>query len=132
MVYLENFFPVPLRCAHCDEPSCLAVCEHNAISKSESGAVLIDEEKCVGCGSCALACPYGMITLDLDAKRAVKCDLCVDLTSKGKEPACVENCALKALVYDDIEILETIDKKKVKEIISPGDLLRTVMAVKEG
>ena len=132
MVYMNNFFPVPLRCAHCDEPSCLAVCEHNAISKLESGVVMIDEEKCVGCGSCALACPYGMITLDLATKRAVKCDLCVDLTSNGKEPACVENCALKALVYDEWNNKLQEDFDKVKEIISPGDLLRTVMAVKEG
>ena len=132
MVYLNNFFPVPLRCAHCDEPSCLAVCEHNAISKLESGIVLIDEDKCNGCGNCALACPYGMITLDLATKRAVKCDLCVDLTSMGKEPACVENCALKALVFDDIENLETISKEKVEQLISPTDLLRVVMVVKEG
>ena len=121
-----------MRCAQCDEPSCLAVCEHNAISKLESGIVLIDEDKCNGCGNCALACPYGMITLDLATKRAVKCDLCVDFTSIGKEPACVENCALKALVFDDIENLETISKEKVEQLISSTDLLRGVMVVKEG
>ena len=132
MVYLENFFPVPLRCVHCDEPSCLAVCEYNAILKSEFGIILIDEEKCVGCGSCALACPYGMITLDLTTKRAVKCDLCVDLISMGKSPACVENCALKALVYDELENLEDLNKEQIDEIISSGDLLRGIMVVKEG
>jgi carbon-monoxide dehydrogenase iron sulfur subunit len=132
MAYINNFFPVPLRCAHCDDPACLVVCENNAISKNNDGIVIIDEEKCVGCGNCSLACPYGMITLDLENKRAIKCDLCVDLTSQGKAPACVENCALKALVLGDLENLEDLSLEKVNQLISPGDLMREIMVFKEG
>lgn len=133
LVTVNNFFPIPLRCAHCEDPSCLAVCDHDAIHKTEEGAVLIDEVKCVGCGNCALACPYGMITLDLDNKRAVKCDLCPDLTSKGQMPACVANCALEALYYGEKDELEaTLGSEFTKKLVTTSDLLREVIVVKEG
>jgi len=74
-----------------------------------------------------------MIQLDTDSKNAVKCDMCIDRLKEGKEPACVENCALSALIYGDLEELESEhDKEIARKILKVGDLLREILATKEG
>lgn len=56
-----------MNCMHCENPSCKAACDlvgAKAISKNEYGVVLIDYEKCIGCGYCAAVCPYGVPQLN--------------------------------------------------------------------
>lgn len=53
----------PMSCMHCEKPSCKAACDASgakAISQNQFGAVVIDYDKCTGCGYCATACPYGV------------------------------------------------------------------------
>jgi Fe-S-cluster-containing hydrogenase component 2 len=57
----------------------------------ETGAVLIDRNKCTGCGLCAKYCYFGVIRLSNEEKKAEKCDLC------GGSPACVRECPTGAL-----------------------------------
>ena len=49
---------LPTLCMHCEEPACLKACPTGATSKRADGVVTIDNERCIGCGYCALACPY--------------------------------------------------------------------------
>ena len=54
-----------VRCQHCDEPYCVYVCLTGALTRdSETGIVSVDEERCVGCWTCMLACPFGAIYQD--------------------------------------------------------------------
>ena len=55
-----NAAPVslPLLCMHCEQPACVDVCPTGASYKSEEGPVLIDQNKCIGCRACIVACPY--------------------------------------------------------------------------
>lgn len=56
---------VPIACNECADPACVKVCPTKAHFKRESdGLVLIDDKKCIGCGACAKACPYGAPVLD--------------------------------------------------------------------
>lgn len=91
----ETSFPV--QCRHCEEPWCIYFCVAGAIGKdSETGIVVIDQQKCIGCWTCIAACPYGAIIPDFNSKTVVKCDLC-----PGEDiPACVANCPNEALVVD--------------------------------
>lgn len=60
-----------MNCMHCEKPSCKAVCDaigHRAISKDQYGVVLIDYNKCVGCGYCAAVCPYGVPQLNRELR----------------------------------------------------------------
>ena len=88
-----------IQCCHCDRPYCAEACMTGALSKDEeTGAVLHDGDKCVGCWMCIMVCPFGAIQQDKQGKRiASKCDLCPD-----KEiPVCVANCPNEALVYEE-------------------------------
>jgi Fe-S-cluster-containing dehydrogenase component len=56
-----------MNCMHCEQPSCKAACDAigvHAISKNRFGVVLIDYDKCIGCGYCAAVCPYGVPQLN--------------------------------------------------------------------
>jgi carbon-monoxide dehydrogenase iron sulfur subunit len=87
-----------LQCRHCAEPRCVYACLTGAMSRNpESGVVTADADKCIGCGTCMLACPYGVLTRDTEHSIVVKCDLC-----PGKDtPICVANCPNEALFVMD-------------------------------
>lgn len=63
--YEEGSYPnvkrkfLVVQCMHCEEPPCLDVCPTGATYRRDDGAVLIDHNKCIGCKSCIMACPYG-------------------------------------------------------------------------
>lgn len=110
---------VPNACRHCQQPHCMKDCPPNAINRSSTGEVFIDDT-CIGCGNCEVNCPYDAIKMEYEAqpkpglfswlllgtgpgpgeesgcqnakggiKRAVKCDACMNLDSG---PACVNAC----------------------------------------
>lgn len=81
-----------MTCFHCVEAACMKVCPTDALVRNErTRAVELDEERCIGCGLCAAACPFGHIHFDLDTHAPIKCDLC------GGDPACVKFCPHRAL-----------------------------------
>jgi len=89
-----------IQCRHCVDAPCVEACISGAMTKKEStGVVVCDEEKCVGCWMCIMACPYVVIKRDTSLKKvASKCDLCVE----SEYPVCVKNCPNEALQFKDI------------------------------
>jgi Fe-S-cluster-containing dehydrogenase component len=85
--FSENHF-----CRHCPSPECLDACPENAISvEGSTGARVVDEEKCVGCGECVTACQFEMVRINEETGKAFKCDLC------GGDPQCVRWCPTGAI-----------------------------------
>ncbi len=88
---------VPVVCLQCDDPACVKSCMFNALKRNEeTGAIDLDEERCVKCMACVAACPFGCAMVDAGHDEIVKCDIC-----KGN-PACVQFCPTKALVYNKV------------------------------
>lgn len=112
-------------CHHCEGAPCLEVCPVNAITRNE-GAVVVNEQTCIGCKMCAIVCPFGAVhpsgtsiagvagtcmrtptfpqSLDPLLRWeigvytcAVKCDLCAYDPDGG--PHCVSACPTAALTY---------------------------------
>jgi anaerobic dimethyl sulfoxide reductase subunit B (iron-sulfur subunit) len=89
-------------CHHCLNPVCIPCCPTEAISKTETGIVLIDESRCRNCHACELACPYGAIRFNPVRNTTSKCDFCADLLDLGQPPTCVAGCPNRALDYGDL------------------------------
>jgi tetrathionate reductase subunit B len=106
---------VPRLCMQCDNPPCVSVCPVSATYKSEDGVVLVDAERCIGCGYCLVACPYGaryMVpaggeTPTGTAGVADKCTFCYHRITHGREPACVQVCPVGARVFGDLRDTES-------------------------
>lgn len=81
-------------CRHCEQPLCVLNCISGALTR-EDGIIRIDREKCVGCFTCVLSCPYGCVTPTEEGVMQ-KCELCV---SRDGVPACVEGCPNKAIEF---------------------------------
>ena len=88
---------LPQGCRHCDEPLCAAACPFQVIVRNpETGVVRKSDFHCVGCRSCALACPFGVIPLALVRHMSQKCTLCED---RPEGPRCVSTCPTGALQF---------------------------------
>jgi anaerobic dimethyl sulfoxide reductase subunit B len=99
-------YNLSLSCNHCEKPICAEVCPVGAIHKRSDGIVLLDAERCMGCGYCAWACPYGALQYDEVAGRMTKCNFCVERIDAGLAPACVTACPLRALDFGEQAELE--------------------------
>ncbi|RLB20604.1 MAG: 4Fe-4S ferredoxin [Deltaproteobacteria bacterium] len=90
---LEFVFRVRV-CQHCDDPPCMEVCPEGAIEKRADGIVILDQDRCTGCGLCVDECPYDAISLDQERGIAQKCNLCFHRVDNGLVPACADNVCL--------------------------------------
>ncbi len=108
---LEGLAELPLHCLHCEQPACAEACPNEAMKKMDDGTVLRSQFKCVGCMSCAVACPFGVIQPDLKKHITPKCDLCVDRLAEGDIPRCVQTCTSGALSFEEIDE-QIVDEKK--------------------
>ena len=92
----------PGACMHCEQPLCVEACPTRATYKSANGSVVIDKERCIGCGGCILACPYQARYKHPLTGTADKCDYC-QLTTPGQSPACVQVCPVHCRVFGDAD-----------------------------
>lgn len=131
---------MPVQCRHCEDAPCANVCPVAAIIQ-KNDAIIINEDICMGCKTCMMACPFGAIDLvpvyrngepvmqnlqesqqeQLSLKEkliASKCDMCF-----GREagPACVESCPTRAL-----EVMSLKQEKKRRNRNSALNLLQSV------
>ena len=89
-----------LACNHCERPACLAGCPAAAYRRDEAtGAVLLDEGKCIGCRYCAWLCPYDVPRYSGASGTVTKCTFCAHRLAEGAAPACSEACPTGALTH---------------------------------
>lgn len=110
---LEQVAELPLHCLHCEQPACVSACPNEAMQKQEDGTVLRSQFKCVGCKSCAFACPFGVIQIDLSRHIVPKCDLCLDRLAEGEIPRCVQTCTSGALSFVEVDEQVVADDKNL-------------------
>ncbi len=134
---------LPWLCNHCRKPVCLEDCpvdetdaeftwpdgtvekyRKRATYQRPDGIVLVDQDRCVGCGACVEACPYRVRFLNPARKTvspdavgdnpAEKCDLCVHRLDAGIVPSCVNTCPSRARVVGDLEDPESEINKIIR------------------
>ena len=101
----------PVVCLQCDDAMCMKACSVGAIYKTETPEgdpiIAIDNEKCIGCNQCIVACPFGAIDFFKGIK-VLKCDLC------GGAPKCVDFCFYKCLSF--VELSNEDYQHRIKKI----------------
>ena len=115
MIHLDYLEPgrsaaaMPTVCMHCEDPlaPCAQVCPAEAILVTDDGVVHeAAKERCIACGNCVDACPFGVPKLDVQEWLQYKCNLCYDRTSVGLAPMCATVCPTGAIFYGSVEELE--------------------------
>lgn len=94
-----------ISCNHCSDPACTKVCPTGAMHKNEDGFVIVNEEICIGCRYCHMACPYDAPQYDAQKGHMTKCDGCYSRVKAGQKPICVDACPLRALDFAPIDEL---------------------------
>lgn len=104
----KRFSYISVACQHCGDAPCVVACPSGCLRKdAETGLTLFDNTNCIGCHSCAMACPFGAPGFGEDGKMH-KCDGCYVRLKNGLEPACVAVCptyALRCLPQEDYQKL---------------------------
>ena len=105
----ESVQTVPVVCMHCEQPTCAEVCPADAIKRTGDGVVQSARKpRCIACGNCVVACPFGVPEVYEDRKIMMKCDMCYDRSSVGKKPMCATVCPSQALFFGTREQIEQL------------------------
>ncbi len=111
-IYVYNpesspLFPVinlSLACNHCESAVCMEGCPTGSFYRDlHTGAIIIDDKKCIGCKYCQWNCPYDAPKYDNKSKTIGKCNLCFSGLIDGRLPACTTSCPTGALSFDEIK-----------------------------
>ncbi len=82
---------IPIVCQACEDAVCMKVCPVGARIRKETGAVVTDEDLCIGCKACVYACPLGAPVVNPETGKVMTCDLC-----DGEDPPwCVRACTMQ-------------------------------------
>jgi len=115
--------PVPVHCHHCEEAPCEKACISGAIrTEMQRGAVVLLGQKCIGCWSCVMVCPVGVIGRQHNGHSvAFKCDRCPDRDT----PACVAGCPTHALEFVEVESFTRQRRQSAAVSATGGELCAT-------
>lgn len=117
-----NWYFAHTACMHCTSAACQKVCPQNAISHNEFGYVVIDHEKCIGCGYCVGNCPFGVPGVskrEINGKTkkvASKCTMCTDRVSNGLKPACATACHTGSIQFGPKDELLAAAETRLAEV----------------
>lgn len=110
---------LPMICLNCEKPFCVEVCPTKACHKDlENQRVVIDQDRCIGCKTCIITCPFGHPFFDIKERVTIKCDYC------DGDPQCVAFCNVKAVDFVDADRINMDKKREVANKFA--DLLKQV------
>ncbi|MDP6344400.1 MAG: 4Fe-4S dicluster domain-containing protein [Alphaproteobacteria bacterium] len=131
---------IPTLCNQCQDAPCETACPSGATESRADGIVMVDQDKCIGCSACAVACPYdnrSQLTQEaLDgsyfgpgqqaafeltrgerwqAGTVTKCDFCSRRVDAGQEPACVASCPTDARIFGDRDDPDSAPSRLIRQ-----------------
>jgi Fe-S-cluster-containing dehydrogenase component len=132
LLYEKGSYPdarlefLPMLCMHCQVAPCLEACPTGATYRAEGGLVLVNDDLCIACRYCIMACPYEARSYNANRPQEYypgkgitvyeklangqhpkgsieKCTFCTHRLREGKEPACVATCPSGARIFGDLD-----------------------------
>jgi len=118
-------------CMNCQEPACASVCPVGALTKTPSGPVTYDANKCMGCRYCMVACPFSVPKYEWNklAPKVRKCTMCAERVAAGKQTACAEICPTGATKFGDRDALIAEAQQRIRD--NPGNYVNHVYGLTE-
>lgn len=118
-------------CMHCNEPTCVSACLVGAFTKMETGAVLYDESKCIGCRYCMQACPFEIPRYEWSSlsPRIQKCKMCYERVAAGGKTACSEACQFEATTFGNRDELIKEARRRIDE--NPDQYIDYIYGLRE-
>ena len=115
---------VPNVCGPCETAPCVDICPVYAIRRDPiTKMTYLDEDKCILCKSCVAACVNGVIVLDTNRMRIIKCDHC------GGDPECAKVCPTSAITYGTVGTAQKVDRHE-KAVAYLREIKRTAKGQK--
>ena len=118
-------------CMNCEDPACASVCPVGALRKTSLGPVTYDENRCMGCRYCMVACPFGVPKYEWGKvlPKVQKCTMCADRVAAGKQTACAENCPTGATKFGDRDDLIKEAQQRIHD--NPGNYVNHIYGLTE-
>jgi Fe-S-cluster-containing dehydrogenase component len=109
-----------LICRKCETAPCVKACPNGALEKEptedgDSGILKRANMLCTGCGTCAIACPFGTIYTDLIPFPSSVCDVCRGRLGEGEKPLCVTTSKDGSIDYKEVDATKEKDLTEVFE-----------------
>ncbi len=107
-----------LICRRCQTAPCVKACPNDALEKvdgqnDDEGILKRAYMLCTGCGTCAIACPFGTVYEDLIPFTGSTCDVCKDRLAPGEKPLCVSTCDDGSIDYREVDLKKETDLTEV-------------------
>ena len=118
-----------LICRRCEAAPCINACPQGALEKipsdnNDAGILKRANMLCTGCGSCAIACPFGTIYTDLIPYPSSVCDVCRGRLEPGEKPLCVATCGDGSIDYREIQAEDDLQEVFEDIVVKvPGGVL---------
>lgn len=111
-----------LICRRCEEAPCINACPQGALEKvptknNDAGVLKRANMLCTGCGSCAIACPFGTVYTDLVPFPSSVCDRCKGRLKPAEKPLCVTTSDNGSIDYREVDVNKEKDLVEVFEDI---------------
>lgn len=118
-------------CMNCEDPACASVCPVGALRKTAAGPVVYEEDRCMGCRYCMVACPFGVPKYEWNKllPRVKKCTMCADRVQAGQPTACAEACPTGATKFGEREELIAEARQRIRE--NPGKYVNHIYGLTE-
>jgi formate dehydrogenase iron-sulfur subunit len=107
-------------CKHCTQAGCLDVCPTHAITRTDLGNVIVQEDVCNGCRDCIAACPFGVISFNHETGVTAKCTLCNDRIHAGLETACAKVCPTGSIKFGNVNELRALASQRLNTLHQAG------------
>lgn len=108
-IRIEPILNVALACQKCEDAPCIRSCPEKALEHGLDASIVVDDDKCNGCGFCVRACDFGVMSLHIATQKALVCDLCenmkedfIDSEVGKKEPQCIAVCPKEAISLKNV------------------------------
>jgi formate dehydrogenase iron-sulfur subunit len=110
---------VKFQCLHCLYPACVSACLVGAMTRDAGGAVVYDEDKCIGCRYCMAACPFQVPAYEYASAltpRVRKCTFCFKTRlMQGETPACVAACPMRVMTFGPRSELIAMGRARIRK-----------------